>query len=714
MGLTHTSTGAGAAGGALVIQRRSPQDRVVALAGNPNVGKSTLFNALTGLRQHTGNWPGKTVANAQGRHIRHGRDYILVDLPGTYSLLARSAEEEAARDFLCFGGAGAAVVVCDATCLERNLNLVLQTLELMPRTVVCVNLLDEARAKGIQVDLEKLSQILGVPVVGTSAGRLEGLEPLMAAVEGVCDAPQPPEPFRADYPPAVEAALARLEPPLTAWLSGRLPARWTALRLLDRDPSLLQSLSEALGGDPGADPAVSAALASARAELEAAGWEGEALREAVASALVRAAAGIAEAVATCRPTRREARDARLDRLFTSRATGIPVMLGLLALALWLTIWGANLPSSLLSRALFWVQDRLTDLFWYLHAPAWLHGALVLGVYRTLAWVVSVMLPPMAIFFPLFTLLEDVGYLPRVAFNMDHFFHRSGAHGRQALTMCMGLGCNACGVMGCRIIQSPRERLIAILTNALMPCNGRFPTLIALISLFFAAGSGLWRSLGAALLLMGCIVLAVAVTLWSSRLLSATALKGLPSAFSLELPPYRLPRLGQVLVRSVLDRTLFVLGRAVTVAAPAGLVIWAAANITVGEQSILLHLAGLLEGPGRLLGMDGVILLAFLLGFPANEIVMPCILMGYLSAGTLVDCGSLPQLRAVLTANGWTAATAVSVLLFTLFHFPCGTTCLTIWRETRSLRWTALAVALPLAVGVALCGAVHLLSGLLPL
>ena len=703
MGLTHTSTGAGAAGWALVIQRRSPQDRVVALAGNPNVGKSTLFNALTGLRQHTGNWPGKTVANAQGRHIRHGRDYILVDLPGTYSLLARSAEEEAARDFLCFGGAGAAVVVCDATCLERNLNLVLQTLELMPRTVVCVNLLDEARAKGIQVDLEKLSQILGVPVVGTSAGRLEGLEPLMAAVEGVCDAPQPPEPFRADYPPAVEAALARLEPPLTAWLSGRLPARWTALRLLDRDPSLLQSLSEALGGDPGADPAVSAALASARAELEAAGWEGEALREAVASALVRAAAGIAEAVATCRPTRREARDARLDRLFTSRATGIPVMLGLLALALWLTIWGANLPSSLLSRALFWVQDRLTDLFWYLHAPAWLHGALVLGVYRTLAWVVSVMLPPMAIFFPLFTLLEDFGYLPRVAFVLDHAFQKARACGKQALTMCMGFGCNAAGVVGCRIIDSPRERLIAVLTNSFVPCNGRFPTLIALLTMFFVgAGGGLGRSLLAAGLLTGVILLGVAMTFWTSRILSATVLKGVPSAFVLELPPYSRPRVGQVVVRSLLDRTVFVLGRAAAVAAPAGLVIWLCANLRVGEGTLLSLCTGALDPFARLLGLDGVILMAFLLGFPANEIVVPVMLMGYLAAGSLTDLGDLEALRALLVQNGWTWRTAVCTILFSLFHWPCSTTCLTIAKETGSVRWTLLAIALPTAVGMGLC------------
>ena len=404
------------------------------------------------------------------------------------------------------------------------------------------------------------------------------------------------------------------------------------------------------------------------------------------------------------------RDRRLDRLLTSRRTGIPVMLLLLAGVLWLTMVGANVPSELLSAWLMGWQEPLRGLFQAAGAPWWLEGALVDGVYRTVAWVVSVMLPPMAIFFPLFTLLEDAGYLPRVAFNLDHFFRKAGAHGRQSLTMCMGLGCNACGVMGCRIIQSPRERLIAILTNAFIPCNGRLPTLTALIAMFFVTGSGLWSSFASAALLMGCIVLAVAMTLWASRFLASTALKGEPSSFSLELPPYRAPQVGQVLVRSILDRTLFVLGRAVAVAAPAGLLIWIAANVTVGGESVLLHLANFLQPLGGLMGLDGIILLAFFLGFPANEIVVPCMLMGYLSTGTLTDYGSLSQLHGLLTAHGWTAATAVCALVFTLFHFPCGTTCFTIYKETKSLKWTAAAVALPTAVGAGLCILIHLLLG----
>ena len=611
---------------------------IIALVGNPNVGKSTLFNALTHLRQHTGNWPGKTVEVARGRYLYHGTTYTLVDLPGTYSLHPGSAEEEVTRDYLLTKEADVTLVVADATCLERNLMLVLQVMATTWPVVVCVNLLDEAARKHIQVDLNVLEKLLGCPVIGAAARSGRGLPQLQKLLEEAVSAPPPP-------PPATAA-------------DGLCPCRQAAALALQAREIAAQAIS---------------------------------VDEETAYRL----------------------DRRLDRLLTSRKGGIPAMLLLLAGILWLTMAGANVPSALLSDLLFQIKAPLRGLLEQIGAPWWAVGALVDGVYQTTAWVVSVMLPPMAIFFPLFTLLEDAGYLPRVAFNMDHFFHRSGAHGRQALTMCMGLGCNACGVMGCRIIQSPRERLIAILTNAFMPCNGRFPTLIALISLFFTAGSGLWRSLWSALLLMGCIVLAVAMTLWSSRILSATVLKGLPSAFSLELPPYRFPRLGQVLVRSVLDRTLFVLGRAVTVAAPAGLIIWIAANVTVGEQSILLHLAGFMEGPGRFLGMDGVILLAFFLGFPANEIVMPCILMGYLSAGTLVDYSGLPQLHGILTANGWTTATALSVLVFTLFHFPCGTTCLTIWRETKSLRWTALAIVLPLAAGVVLCSLIHWISVLLP-
>lgn len=416
-------------GGVFWLERR-PGERVVALTGSPNVGKSTLFNALTGLRQHTGNWPGKTVTGATGRHVRHGQDYLLADLPGTYSLLAKSPEEAAARDLLCFGGADAAVVVCDAGALERSLGLVLQVLEVQPRTVVCVNLMDEARKNGLEVDLAGLSARLGVPVVGTSAGRREGLEPLMAAVEAVIEGRVELHPASAEYPAAVETAAALVE---EAVGETGLPGKWVALSLLEGDPGLMDSMKAALGRDLRAEKEVAAALTEAGQGLERAGLTGPAFQEAVAAAQIRRGAELArETVKGLGGGPKWGR--KLDRLLTGRFTSVPAMLALLALVFWITIAGAQVPSDLLSEALFWVQDRLTDLFVYLGAPDWLHDALVLGAYRTLAWVTAVMLPPMAIFFPLFTLLEDLGYLPRVAFLLDHAFQKAGSCGKQALTM----------------------------------------------------------------------------------------------------------------------------------------------------------------------------------------------------------------------------------------------------------------------------------------
>lgn len=421
------------------------------------------------------------------------------------------------------------------------------------------------------------------------------------------------------------------------------------------------------------------------------------------SDILKKAEDVAKKVCVFQNKSGNSRDIKIDKILTSKKLGIPIMLLFLGIIFWITIVGANYPSQWLSHLFGLLEGKLIWLFDYFHSPSWLKSVLIDGVYQTLAWVIAVMLPPMAIFFPLFTFLEDLGYLPRIAFNLDKCFKRCCTSGKQALTMCMGFGCNAAGVVGCRIISSPRERLIAILTNNFVPCNGRFPFLITMATIFigsfFAASIS---SLVSTVFVLLLILLGIWLTLIISKLLSKTVLKGIPSSFILELPPYRKPQVGKILVRSLLDRTLFVLGRAVAIAAPTGLVIWIFANVSIGDISILTHVANFLEPFARLMGFDGYILTAFILGFPANEIVLPIILMSYMSTGALVDLEDTFAIGKILTQNGWTLLTGINAMIFSLLHFPCSTTIMTIKKETNSWKWTLLAFALPTVCGIVLC------------
>ncbi|MFQ7521041.1 ferrous iron transport protein B [uncultured Intestinibacter sp.] len=678
---------------------------IVALAGNPNTGKSTVFNYLTGLKQHTGNWPGKTIATARGEFTYNNINYNLIDLPGTYSLFALSQEEVVARDFICFGDVDAVIVVCDATCLERNLNLLFQVLELTSKVVLCVNLIDEAEKKSIKINKEKMEQLLGIPVVLTSARNKIGMDELQNALEKVVLQEKVDNKNYVVYNDEIESLVESFKDDLENTFP-QINSRWLGLRIIDGDESLFSSLSNYIEGD------FEDTLEYIKHQLPQ-NLDKKRIRDEISKLNYDYASSLFENVVSQKNDKEDIDD-KIDSIITSKYFAIPTMLVMLAIILWITISGSNYPSEVLSNLLFSIEPGMYSFLSSLNVPKWFCDMMVYGLYKTFAWVVSVMLPPMAIFFPLFTFLEDLGYLPRVAFNLDHLFKKCKTHGKQCLTMCMGFGCNACGVIGCRIIDSPRERLIAILTNTFVPCNGRFPTLIAISTIFFtsAINNTFFSSISTAIFVTLIVLIGIGITLLVSYLLSKTLIKGESSTFTLELPPYRVPQIGRIIYTSLIDRTLFVLSRAVIVAIPAGIITWILANTYIGDMTILNHIALFLDPIGKFIGLDGFILLAFILGMPANEIVIPILIMSYMATGSMTDYTSLQELGNLLTDHGWTYLTALNLMLFSLLHWPCTTTLLTIKKETKSIKWTALGFLIPTAIAFFICTITRILSDIL--
>ena len=692
MGLTNKSTGSS------ILKKIKANDNnyTIALAGNPNVGKSTIFNSLTGMNQHTGNWPGKTVEVAYGKYKYNDKEYTLVDLPGTYSLFSKSKEEEITRDFICFEKHNLTIIVLDSTLLERNLNLATSIMQTNDNIIICLNLSDEAFKKGIKINIEKLKSILNVPILQISANKKSDINKLKKQIEKSCNEINSNE-LIIKYNSKIEDVINKVKTVLEKYSSIN-NNRFFAIKLLENNKSFNNKIYDYLNIKK-ESIYINDVINNCHSYLIKNNID---FHSSIVNEVIQNNNLIYKSVIN----NYESKTPFLDKIITSKIFGIPLMILFLSFILWLTITGANYPSELLSKLLFRINDYIYDILTILNTPLIIKSLITDGIIKTLCWIISVMLPPMAIFFPLFTLLEDAGFLPRIAFNLDKLYQKAKCHGKQALTMCMGFGCNACGVIGCRIIDSKRERLIGILTNSFVPCNGRFPALIAIISMFLVTGK--YKGIKASIILTTLLVLSIFITLIVSKILSKTILKGFPSSFLLEMPDYRKPQIKKVIIRSIFDRTLFVLKRAIIVAIPSGIIIWIISNITINNISVLNYLINILDPFAKIFGLTGTILIAFILGMPANEIVIPIMIMSYLNSSSLTNYGSLYELKNIFINNGWTIKTAICTIIFILFHFPCMTTVLTIKKETNSKLWTILSFLLPTITGLIICFIINLL------
>lgn len=616
------------------IVNNEEYDFEFALVGNPNVGKSTIFNSLTRSNQHTGNWSGKTVEYTSGYYENEDKIFKVIDLPGTYSLFANSEEEFIASGYIS-NSENILVFIIDSTNILRNLNLLLQVLNVTTNVLVCLNFEDELKKKGIYIDVDELSLQLGVPVLSLCAKKNRGIKLLKDTVSKL-------------YTGSIKTYKVK--------------------------NLIIQKTND---------------------------------YEMYSKSIYSKCKEIYDKCVITNGTKCEV--SKIDRLFTNKYTGLPVTFLMLGVIFWITIVGANYVSDFLFGIFSNIKVYLLSFLKYFHVNNTIISFIMDGVYTTLTWVVSVMLPPIAIFFPLYSLLEESGMFPRIAFNFDRVFHKFGTQGKQALTMAVGFGCNCCGVTGCRIIDSERDKNIAVVTNSFIPCNGKLPTIISIISIFFTTTSLYFmNTIFITLIMMLIILFSVMITLHISLILSKTVYKGMTSSFVLELPPFRKPQVIKTLIYSVKTKVLSVLSRAVLVAIPSGAVIWIFANTSIYDKSLLFYISEFLNPFGVLLGLDGVIILSFILGFAANETVVPIAVMTYMSNTVLIEFTNT-QLYSLISNNGWTITTAMCFIVLCLFHFPCSTTCLTIYKETKSVKTTFLSIILPTIVGLGLCLIINNLS-----